>query len=83
MPRAVLSLLMIMLMAVPAMAQLDGAPKAPVAPSQCPDNMDAFDDSGEVLTCTCPAAQVGQGAVWGTDTYTADSATCRAALHAA
>ena len=44
--------------------------------------MTAFADSAEVVTCTCPAAQSGSGAVWGTDTYTADSATCRAALHA-
>ena len=85
MPRAVLSLLIFALLAFPAAAQLDGAPKAPAAaaaPSQCPDNMDAFADSAEVLTCVCPAPQLGAGSVWGTDTYTADSATCRAALHA-
>ena len=44
--------------------------------------MAAFADSAEVVTCSCPAAQAEVGAVWGTDTYTADSATCRAALHA-
>ncbi|RYI99233.1 MAG: hypothetical protein EON47_17390 [Acetobacteraceae bacterium] len=90
MPRAVLSLLFFALLAFPlltfpAAAQLDGAPKAPAVaapPSQCPDNMDAFADSSEVLTCVCPVAQLGSGSVWGTDTYTADSATCRAALHA-
>ncbi|WP_052214892.1 LCCL domain-containing protein [Belnapia sp. F-4-1] len=84
MPRALLSLLLPLLIAIaPALAQpLDGAAKAPAAPSQCPDNMDAFADSDEVLTCTCPAEQMGQGSVWGTDTYTADSATCRAAQHA-
>ncbi|SDB67138.1 LCCL domain-containing protein [Belnapia rosea] len=84
MPRAVLSLLLWTLLATaPALAQpLDGTPKAPAAPSQCPDNMDAYADSDEVLTCTCPAEQMGQGSVWGTDTYTADSATCRAAQHA-
>ena len=90
MPRAVLSLsffalLAFPLLALPAAAQLDGAPKAPAvaaAPSQCPDNMDAFADSAEVLTCICPAPQLAAGSVWGTDTYTADSATCRAALHA-
>ncbi len=85
MPRAVLSLVFFALLAFPAAAQLDGAPKAPVAaapPGQCPDNMDAFADSAEVLTCVCPAGQIGAGSVWGTDSYTADSATCRAALHA-
>ena len=45
--------------------------------------MSAYADSSEVVTCTCPArARPERGAVWGTDTYTADSATCRAALHA-
>ncbi|RYJ03192.1 MAG: hypothetical protein EON47_04945 [Acetobacteraceae bacterium] len=44
--------------------------------------MSAYADSAEVVTCSCPAAQAGSGSVWGTDTYTADSATCRAALHA-
>ena len=52
------------------------------APAQCPDDMTAYADSDEVVTCACPAAQSGRGSVWGTDTYTADSATCRAALHA-
>ncbi|MBL6453911.1 OmpA family protein [Belnapia sp. T6] len=84
MPRALLSLLLpLLLAAAPALGQpLGGSSKAPAAPSQCPDNMEAYADSNEVLTCTCPAAQAGQGAVWGSDTYTADSATCRAAVHA-
>ncbi|MDB5372957.1 MAG: oprF 2 [Belnapia sp.] len=84
--RALLSLLFFVLLAGPVAAQaLDGAPKGPAAgeaPSQCPDNMDAFANSAEVLTCLCPAAQLGAGSVWGSDTYTADSATCRAAMHA-
>ncbi|WP_376089894.1 LCCL domain-containing protein [Roseomonas sp. CCTCC AB2023176] len=64
------------------------APAAPPAPapraavSQCPDNMAAFAGSSEVLTCACPAALTRSGPVWGTDTYTADSRTCRAAVHA-
>src|SRR4051812_14882162 len=93
MPRTILSLpsllWVLLLLAGPAAAQLDGAAKDPSAPpagptvlGQCPDNMDAFADGDEVVSCTCPAAQIGQGAVWGTDTYTADSATCRAAVHA-
>lgn len=61
-----------------------GAPPAPVAtgPEQCPDNMAIFAGSDEVLRCLCPALMTGQGSVWGTDAYTADSAVCRAALHA-
>ncbi|WP_052388885.1 LCCL domain-containing protein [Belnapia moabensis] len=84
MPRALLSLLLLLLLAATrAPAQpLDGAAKAPAAPGQCPDNMDAFADSDEVLTCICPAEQMSQGSVWGTDLYTTDSATCRAAQHA-
>jgi outer membrane protein OmpA-like peptidoglycan-associated protein len=63
--------------------QAEATPAQPSgAPAQCPDNMAAYADSSEVITCACPAAQVGRGPVWGTDTYTADSGTCRAALHA-
>ncbi|MCB4822633.1 LCCL domain-containing protein [Roseicella aerolata] len=58
------------------------APVGPTVLGQCPDNMAAFTDAGEVVTCTCPASLLGQGSVWGTDIYTADSGTCRAALHA-
>ena len=32
--------------------------------------------------CLCPGEATLSGSVWGTDTYTADSATCRAAVHA-
>jgi outer membrane protein OmpA-like peptidoglycan-associated protein len=74
--------LALLLLAVPATAQVAGEPEAATASSQCPDTMGAYADSSEVVTCTCPASQVGAGSVWGTDTYTADSATCRAALHA-
>jgi outer membrane protein OmpA-like peptidoglycan-associated protein len=53
------------------------------APAQCPDTMLAYANSDETLHCACDANQVARGgAVWGTDTYTADSATCAAALHA-
>jgi outer membrane protein OmpA-like peptidoglycan-associated protein len=58
------------------------AAPAPSAPTQCPDDMTAYDGSDEVLSCICPAEQVARGSVWGTDTYSGDSATCRAALHA-
>lgn len=59
--------------------------QAPPAPGSelCPDEMSAYAGSDEVLRCACPAQAVARdAAVWGSDTYTADSATCRAALHA-
>jgi hypothetical protein len=34
------------------------------------------------VTCLCPGEATLYGSVGGTDTYTADSATCRAAVHA-
>jgi outer membrane protein OmpA-like peptidoglycan-associated protein len=49
---------------------------------QCPDDMRAYAGTDEQLTCACPAVSNPRGAVWGTDTYTADSAVCAAALHA-
>lgn len=65
------------------LASAPGAPPSPAAAvEQCPDSMLAFAGSDEVLRCACPAALTGQGSVWGSDTYTADSAVCRAALHA-
>src|ERR671917_1116184 len=84
------------LLGTPVLAQTDGglkdppppAPRAapepapPAEPTQCPDNMDVYAGSDETLTCICPAELTGSGTVWGTDAYTADSATCRAALHA-
>jgi outer membrane protein OmpA-like peptidoglycan-associated protein len=61
-----------------------GAPPAAAAtgPEACPTTMTSFAGSDEVLRCVCPAGQVAAGSVWGSDTYTADSAVCRAALHA-
>ena len=64
------------------------APRAAAAavpaagPSQCPDNLTAFENSDEALTCICPGELTVRGTVWGSDLYTADSATCRAAVHA-
>ena len=49
----------------------------------CPDTMSAYAGSDEQLTCLCTGEAVVRGAsVWGSVTYTADSATCRAARHA-
>lgn len=47
--------------------------------AECPATME---NSSGALTCTCPAAATAAGPVWGTDIYTADSAVCRAAVHA-
>ncbi|MBR0664294.1 OmpA family protein [Roseomonas hellenica] len=66
----------------PPAASAEPAPSATAAPTQCPDDMTSYAGSDEVLTCICPAEQVARGSVWGTDTYSGDSATCRAALHA-
>ncbi len=52
----------------------------PGSAEPCPDRLDGQTPS---LTCECTgaAARAG-GSVWGSDVYTADSALCRAALHA-
>ena len=56
---------------------------APPDPSICPDVIaERNDNATGKLACTCPAEQTRRGSVWGTGTYTADSALCRAALHA-
>lgn len=56
---------------------------APPDPSLCPDTLAEREDNQDgPLSCTCPAEQTLRGAVWGTGTYTADSAICLAAVHA-
>ncbi len=57
---------------------------APVAagPQPCPDNAAAYAGTTEAITCACPETTTPRGAVWGSLTYTADSAICAAALHA-
>lgn len=47
----------------------------------CPTNATGL-PVGTRLACTCTAAAAGTGSVWGSDPYTADSAICRAAVHA-
>ncbi len=72
--------------AAPAPAPAAAAPTAQAGPTrmaQCPDNMSAFENSDETVVCGCSALAVAQSsAIWGSDTYTSDSAPCRAALHA-
>jgi outer membrane protein OmpA-like peptidoglycan-associated protein len=52
-------------------------------PQLCPDSMSAYASSDEVVPCVCTGeAVMRSAAVWGSDVYTADSGTCRAARHA-
>jgi hypothetical protein len=51
--------------------------------NDCPSNLVGFrGQNGFQISCDCPASMTGAGVVWGTDTYTDDSALCRAAVHA-
>ena len=43
---------------------------------------DVQGDAGESLVVACPSGCTTGGAVWGTDTYTGDSAICAAGVHA-
>lgn len=47
----------------------------------CPANAQGL-DAGARLTCACSIEAIASGSVWGSGPYTADSAICRAALHA-
>jgi hypothetical protein len=54
----------------------------PKSTSVCPDSFTAFAETTEPFACTCEAGSIERGHVWGVDVYTADSAVCRAAIHA-
>lgn len=55
--------------------------QALLAPAEpCPANF-VGQGTTDVLDCTCPLSG-GSGSVWGTATYTSDSAICAAAMHA-
>jgi hypothetical protein len=63
--------------------------QAPVAqPSQLVEAGCSFNgtqlqgEPGAMHTIACPPGCAAQGGLWGTDVYTADSAVCRAAIHA-
>ena len=45
----------------------------------CPDQLPNATAS---LVCQCPSSTTTSGSIWGSDTYTADSRICRAAVHA-
>ncbi len=63
---------------------VSGPPGAPprTTTTVCPRELDAVHEPETPFTCTCTAEQTASGPVWGTDTYTADSDICRAAVHA-
>lgn len=48
----------------------------------CPPRLTAKDLAQKEVSCECSAKAAGDGHVWGTDVYTADSSLCRAAVHA-
>jgi hypothetical protein len=56
--------------------------KSDVDLNQCPATFEGYRSRSTALTCTCTAAMMAQGTIWGTDIYTDDSAICRAAAHA-
>ncbi|NMG01206.1 LCCL domain-containing protein, partial [Aromatoleum toluolicum] len=51
-------------------------------PGPCPQSLVVNLELPTPFTCTCSEQDAHNGAVWGTDTYTADSDLCRAAVHA-
>jgi hypothetical protein len=63
-----------------------GSPAQPAMASTradpCPTRLSINRELPTPFTCMCSAANIQEGAVWGTDTYTDDSGLCRAALHA-
>jgi outer membrane protein OmpA-like peptidoglycan-associated protein len=70
-----LAMVAMLVMAAAAAAQ------APTAPS-CPATPDVPTLAAGPVTCSCSADAAANGAIWGTDIYSDDSATCRAARHA-
>jgi hypothetical protein len=56
----------------------------PADPGPCPASLVVNTDLATPFSCVCDTTAVADsnGAVWGTDLYTADSWLCRAARHA-
>lgn len=60
-----------------------GEPACPSSvPNECPDTWAQVPKVHERTTFSCNCEGTGEGAVWGSGPYTADSAICRAAVHA-
>ena len=59
------------------------APVAQVIEAGCSYNAGQIEDQvGSMHLVACPPGCASAGGLWGTDVYTADSAICRAAIHA-
>lgn len=54
----------------------------PAAVEPCPAHLSLNPDLVTPFSCVCSGDAIHNGAVWGSDIYTADSGLCRAALHA-
>ena len=87
--RRMLGAILALLLGLPGVAQAQqGTAASPAAASptglaQCPNSMAAYQNRDETVVCGCSAMAVAQASsIWGSDIYTADSAPCRAALHA-
>jgi hypothetical protein len=64
--------------AFPRSITFRGASETPRTAS-CPERMP---EDATALVCICNTENTGDGPIWGSNTYTADSALCRAATHA-
>ncbi|MCB1323493.1 MAG: hypothetical protein KDK34_24760 [Leptospiraceae bacterium] len=71
---------LIVLGAILLLALFAGNCKEAVAVS-CTDSVKKLDNQESSFAVKCPA-NCTSGSVWGTDTYTSDSAICMAAVHA-
>lgn len=68
-------------LALPAAAAAEDFDPLQIGPEAACPNSVGLSTPGQVLGCWCGAGTTG-GSVWGTGTYTADSALCAAAAHA-
>jgi len=73
---------MLRFLLLPFVALAFATPAAAQAPRACPLSMSEDLLSDGPVACGCEAGATQDGTIWGTDIYTADSSTCRAALHA-
>lgn len=62
--------------------RFEGGAAVAAGPGPCPQRFSVNPDLPTPFTCRCDDASTRDGAVWGTDVYTSDSALCRAAAHA-
>lgn len=70
------------LVAAPARPLVETPPATAAALDPCPPYYAINPDLPSPFACRCEPGASYQGAVWGTDVYTADSGLCQAAVHA-